>query len=358
MKLLVTGAGGFVGRAVVATAVARGHAVRALLRPGTSTVPEEWQAEDAVEVVRGDLRDASCIHGLLAGVDAVVHLAAAKSGDLYDQLTSTVLATENLLNAMAAVGRDNLVLTSSFSVYEYQQRPEWSMIDEAAPAAVDRWQRDEYCITKLEQERIVLEQAERLDWRCAVLRLGAVFGRDNLWTARAGIPVNDRLWIRTGSRAPIPLTYVENCAEAIVLAAEYQGAERRVLVNVVDDDIPTQKDYVHALRAATAPMARIVGVPWTVMKLLAATAAGMNRLLFKGNGKIPGLFVPARLHARCRPMRYTNAQAKALLGWAPRYGWREAIERVRSGADVGQLNAADRGEATTAMEDMRVGPIP
>ena len=57
-----------------------------------------------------------------------------------------------------------------------------------------------------------------------ILRPGVIYGRDNLWTARLGIGgQGKRLWLRTGAWARLPLTYVENCADAIVTAAERAG---------------------------------------------------------------------------------------------------------------------------------------
>ena len=103
MKLLVTGAGGFLGQYVVAAAVRRGHRVRAMVRPAGS-VPASWHGHPMVEVVSGDLRSAKGILEILDGVDGVVHLAAAKAGDLYEQFGGTVIATENLLAAMVTAG--------------------------------------------------------------------------------------------------------------------------------------------------------------------------------------------------------------------------------------------------------------
>ncbi|MGA2233184.1 MAG: NAD(P)H-binding protein, partial [Tepidisphaeraceae bacterium] len=98
MKLLVTGAGGFLGRHVVAEALRRGHVVRAMIRPA-SVVP---QGQPNLEVVKADLRSSRGLAEIVRGCDAVLHLAAATSGDLYAQLSGTVVATENLLTAMAA----------------------------------------------------------------------------------------------------------------------------------------------------------------------------------------------------------------------------------------------------------------
>ena len=181
MKFLVTGAGGFLGQYVVSAALRRGHSVRALLRPA-GRVPDSWSTHPLIDIVRGDLRSSKGIPEIIEGVDGVLHLAASKSGDLYEQFGGTVIATENLLAAMVTTGIDRLTLISSFSVYEYLDLRDGELLDETSLLAVDPYARDEYCQTKLEQERIVRECAEKHDWRCLILRPGVIYGRDNLWT--------------------------------------------------------------------------------------------------------------------------------------------------------------------------------
>jgi nucleoside-diphosphate-sugar epimerase len=264
---------------------------------------------------------------LLEGIDIVIHLAAKKSGDLYVQFGGTVNATENLLDLMYEAGICRIVLSSSFSVYEYLKRRSWSLLDETSLLVADPFTRDEYCQTKLVQEQIVLDRAEVHDWRCVVLRPGVIYGRGNLWMAHLGVQVNERWWVSTGLFAPLPLTYVENCAEAIVLAAEYDGAHRNLVLNVVDNETPSQRAYLNALRDRMSPRPRLVPIPWTVMRMLARLAWLTNRICFKGTAKVPGLFVPSRLHARCKPLRYTNKKIVSTLGWKPRYPLREGIRR-------------------------------
>lgn len=336
MNLLVTGAGGFLGRNVVKAAVQSGHYVRALLRPASTHVPASWQEHARIEIVRGDLRSPKSIPGMLEGVKGVIHLAASKTGDLYEQFAGTVIATENLLDAMGKTEIDRLVVTSSFSVYEYLKRSQGSTIDENSPLASDRFLRDEYCQTKLEQERIVLEKAEQMDWRCLVLRPGVIYGRKNLWTARLGMQINDRWWVRIGKSATLPLTYVENCADAILRSVEYDGSERRVVLNVVDGDPPTQKAYLDELREQITPRSRIIPIPWWFMRSTARLAWLANHIGFRGTAKVPGVFVPSRLHARCKPMTYTNGKIVSILGWKPRYSWREGIKR-----SIGETDPAD-----------------
>ena len=68
-------------------------------------------------------------------------------------------------------------------------------------------------------------------------------------------------------------------------------------------------------------------VSWSIMRMLARMASMTNSLFLGNKAKVPGIFIPARLHARCKPLRYTNARAKAVLGWTPRYGLIEALDR-------------------------------
>ncbi len=70
-------------------------------------------------IVQADLRSRRGLTEAVTGHDAVLHLAAAKSGDLYAQYAGTVVATENLLAAMTEAGVRRIVLVSSLSVYDY-----------------------------------------------------------------------------------------------------------------------------------------------------------------------------------------------------------------------------------------------
>jgi len=326
MKLLVTGASGFLGGYVVADAARRGHEVRAAVRrapnPGRS-----------VETVILDLRSRDGLVEALGGVDAVIHLAAAKAGDLHAQLATTVVGTENLLLAMTQASVRHIVHISSFSVYDQMQMPAHSLLDESAPMADPMGDRDEYTITKLIQERLVIEASRKNGWRWTILRPGMLYGRDNLFNARVGMRLGANAWLRTGAWACIPLSYVENCAEAILLAVEKSQADGKIL-NIVDDQLPRQRQYARMIAPRFSPRPRIIPVSWTMMRTAARCAWLVNRWLLGGRAKIPGILVPSRLHARCKPLRYTNAQARSVLGWSPRYGLLEALDRSGNAVDV------------------------
>ena len=332
MLLLITGSTGFLGKHTVAEAVRRGHTVRALIRPGSDPARLGWDEHDRIEIVRGDLRQRRGLDEIVRGVDAVLHLAAAKEGGFYDQFTGTVLATEHLLDAMGQEGIDRMVLTSTFSVYDYTAMRSRATLTDESPLEDDPHSRDDYCKTKLLQERLVRQAVQQAWLRATILRPGVVFGdRDNLWTARLGFRAGGKV-VRTGANARLPLVYVENAAEAVVLAAERDAAVGQTL-NVIDDERPTQRQYLKMLtRRSGSPVygATVMPVAWTVMRGLAGMASLTNRIAFGGRAKVPSIFRSAALHARCKPLKYDNTRVKEVLGWQPRYTLEQALERSLS----------------------------
>ena len=345
MRLFITGATGFVGRHVVAAAIERGHTVRAVLRPSSSgSTLGTLLDHPGLEPARVDLRSSAGLSDALDGVESVVHLAAAKAGDFYTQFAGTVVATENLLAAMTETATRQLVAVSTFSVYDYLAMGSGTLLDEQAPIDQQPARRDEYARTKLIQEELYRGFAssadsspdKSVDNRTVIIRPGMIYGRNELWHALLGAELGP-LFLRIGSKAILPMIYVENCAEALVLAAEQLAADPSPVdgetINLVDDDLPTQQAYVDAVTAHIDPP-RSVTVPWPIMKTAADLLERGNQRLAGGRAKFPGFVVPDRLHGRFKPLRYTNAKAKRLLGWEPRYKMAEAFERSTGDSEV------------------------
>lgn len=330
MRLYITGATGFVGRTVVAEALGRGHEVVAVVRPASSrSLVDSAPAGAPVREARVDLRSSDGLVESLRGVDSVIHLAAAKSGDFSTQFAGTVVATENLLAAMRAAGVGQLVAISTFSVYDYLAIPAGALLTEECPLDDDPARRDDYARTKLIQEKLYREFAAVPDHDVTILRPGMIYGPANLWHALLGADMGPR-FLRIGSNAILPLTYVENCAAAIVDTAEALSARPNELageiINIVDDDLPTQQAYAEQVSARMETPSTIT-IPWPAMNAATTLLKTANVRLLGGRAKFPGIAVPDRLHARFKPLRYTNAKAKRLLGWTPRYPLSEALDR-------------------------------
>ncbi|MBI1367297.1 MAG: NAD(P)H-binding protein [Planctomycetes bacterium] len=331
MKLLITGATGFLGRYVVAEALRRGHQVIALTRRDVAETPAN------VTFVRADLHTPGDLSAALAGVDTVIHLASAKSGDLKSQMAVTVDGTRHLMTAMHEAKVDRLIVISSFSVFDYQHIPTGSIVDEASPLVAVPAERDAYCQAKLAQEQLVTRST---GFRWTVLRPGVIFGPGNEYTSRLGMKLGANLWLRIGAGAILPLTYVENCAQAIVLAAESDAAIGKVL-NIVDDQTLTQQQYARLLQQRLRPRPRVIPVAYTLMRILAGLATGTNRRIFRGKAKLPQILRTPSLMARCKPLRYTNVAAKKTLGWQPRFDVEQGLDRCFNGEAAAAMTPTD-----------------
>ena len=309
MTVLVTGAGGFLGRHVVEDLVARGIPVRALLRPAGGPAPAEWR--DGVEVMRADLRDVTALPALLKGVEAVVHLAAAVRGTPEAQFAGTVVATERLLAALVRTGaRPHVVLAGSLAVYD------WSggrgTLDEDTPLEPRLYERDGYAIAKGWQERIVRRCAQAHDLPLAVLRPGFIHGEQCPEVPGAGVRLG-RVFAVVAPTARLPLTHVRRCAAAFGLAVERRAAGT---FNVIDDEPVSAWRHAGTLRAAGRIPWR-VPVPYALGLGLAFLATGVSRVLFPPRGgRLPGILIPRRYRARFRPMRFPNERIREALGWS------------------------------------------
>ncbi len=352
MKLLITGASGFLGRHLVAQAVMRGHDVRAQVRPVSDIKSLGWENHPRVEIVRADLRSRAGLDDLVRGVDAVISNAACKAGDFYTQFAGTVITTENLLQAMANTDVKRLVAVSTFSVYGFLKMSDRELLDEESPLDTDPIDRDEYAQTKLVQEQLARGFAKEHQGKVTVVRPGVVYGKDNLWTARIGMELGANRCLVVGGRSILPITYVENCAQAIVFAAEKEQAVGQTY-NIIDDDLPTHRQYLRALNQHRKPRMKSLPMPWLVMRFLAAIALGVNKLFLGRQAKIPSILRPAALHARCKPSTYTNKLIKDSLGWSPHFALDEAITRSVADTDPATLTPEPATEQTTADHETR-----
>jgi 2-alkyl-3-oxoalkanoate reductase len=345
MRVLVTGATGFLGRRVVTALLDRGHDVRVLVRPATDMERMTWASR--VEVVRGDLRAPGDLQPVLEEVDCVVHLAAVVAGSDEARFAGTVRGTENLLAAMAPSNVRRLVLASSFSVYDGMRCR--GTLDEKSPLEKRLYDRDSYAVAKIWQERIVRRFAETHDKELAVLRPGFIWGERNRWCEAAGI-VFGRWYVVNGPLRRLPLTHVENCAEAFALAADSPHAKGKTF-NIVDGPGVRAWTFVGDYTRQMGKGRRIP-IPYHAGFLVAIAAKLVSKVLFGEKGKLPGVLLPRRHRARFYPLRFSAKKAMQELGWHPR-PYRACVAReadTRSGdrnAVHDQASRAPHSEVTT-----------
>lgn len=327
MRVLVTGAAGFLGRAVVRSAHGAGHDVLAMVRPAALARGAELPFADLpVEVISGDLRQRGPWTDAVTAADAVVHVAAATSGDLATQFASTVTATENLLEVLSTATLTRFVHVSSFSVYDYTALPVGTVLDERAPLEPNPERRDAYTTTKLLQECLVREACEQAAHPLVVARPGAIYGPGADWDHGAALTTG-RLALVFSPSADFRLVHVTSCADALVLALTAE-VPNGCTVNLVDDDLPTHLGYFRECRAAGLTRRRAVPVPWSVVESLGRSTDLLDRSVGDRHLKLPELAELRRQRARWKPLRYSNELAKRLLGWSPRVRLDEAVRAM------------------------------
>ncbi|MBR8832364.1 MAG: hypothetical protein N5P05_002309 [Chroococcopsis gigantea SAG 12.99] len=323
MRLLITGAEGFLGKYVVAEALKRGHEVRAVIRPKNDRSSLPWPHYQSLKSIELDLQNPEGISEALENVDAVIHLAAAKEGDYETQFQGTVKTTENLLEAMKQANVLRLIGISSFSVFDSRSLKPGTIVTENFPLEREPYKRDDYARTKLLQERIF----RNFQGQVTILRPGIVYGRDNLWNSHLGAKIKGNLCLGIGNKAILPLTYVENCAEAIVISAEIPDAIDETF-NIVDDNLPTQKQYIDKLTQYTTLSPKLIPISWKAIEFLANTATSFNQKVLKNKLKLPGIFVPAKLYPRFQlSIQYSNTHPKNVLKWTPKYDLDQSLKR-------------------------------
>lgn len=322
MRVLVTGATGLLGRRVVYALLARGHRVRALHRSDTTGI-----LPASIELARVDLRKREGLAEAVAGIDVVIHAATVMRGSRATQYEGTVCTTQNLLEAMAAVDVTRLVLVSSFAVYLGRSAHADDEVNECSPIATPATARDPYSEMKLRQESLVERAARSSGWAVTIARPGFVFAADNLWSNRLGYRIGERLWLCVGRRATVPLTYVDNCAEALALLAEKTMSGMRT-INIVDDDLPTQAEYRRELMARIGRPKIVAILPWPLVHLGLLSLDVLSRLTGR-RINLPAALSLEGGRARWQPTRYSN-RALRDLGWSPSISFSDGIDAATS----------------------------
>jgi predicted dehydrogenase/nucleoside-diphosphate-sugar epimerase len=321
MKVLVTGASGFLGGCVTEMLIGGGHAVRALVRNTSRTDRLE---KLPVEILRGDLKDADSLQRAVAGVEMVIHAAARADAPAQEFEAATIQGTRALLEAAELAGVRRFVHISSVGVYAVRPRRGTAQISEDSPLEDDPRFLSAYVKSKIESERAAVEFGRRGKMRVIVLRPGILYGPGGKWTLpRMGYPLGRNHYLLIGrGRNPLPVSYVENCAKAAVLAAQKSDLPEGTF-NILDDELFTAIEFLRRLREEARPGLKIVRFPYTL-------AYGMA-MIGEALGKRLKLSCPIRTtHLTiCRwRVRYSNERVKKLLGWQPEIAKEEALART------------------------------
>jgi nucleoside-diphosphate-sugar epimerase len=195
-RILVTGAGGTIGRRVVEQLLGAGSDVIAL------TVDDAYRAPEPADTVIADAADEEAVSATLRGCDAVVHLAALAHpslGSPREVFTNNVVSTFTVLCAAAALGIRRAVIASSINAYgvpfnPHAPLPAYFPLDERLPVDIA----DAYSLSKRVDEQSAMMAARAWAIDVVAFRFPLVKEADELLAVAADVARAPETMMRTG----------------------------------------------------------------------------------------------------------------------------------------------------------------
>jgi nucleoside-diphosphate-sugar epimerase len=291
MRILVTGASGFIGKALCRELLARGHAVRAAVRRLDATASTDMQ-----QVAVPDLAGVSDWNALVAGIDAVVHLAAIVHRATNDEELRRFNVDASVALAQAAVGTvRRFVFMSSIKVHgEDSGDGAFRESEPLRPA-------DAYGRSKREAEIALAKAADRGGMEFVAVRPPLVYG--------PGVGANFlRLlrWVDSGM--PLPFAGISNRRSLIGLGNLVDAVARCVVhpdargpILFCDNESPSTPEIVGRIARALDRPARLVSVPPALLRI-AGTLSGHRDEIQRLTGNLA----------------IDSAHARRVLDWTPR----------------------------------------
>ena len=310
-QILVTGATGFLGRALLARLCSLGESIRVLARRPSSSL----EALPGVHVVYGDLGDPDAVDRAVAGVNVVYHVGATMRGRGWpDYQSGTIEATRNIVESCARHGVDRLVYVSSLTVLDYATHKSGAVVTEDAPLEPFPEQRGGYTQAKLQAENIVRDAARDRGLPAVVIRPGQIFGPGAEHVPPYGTIALAGRWIVIGAgNLRCPLVFVDDVVEGLLAAATRPDVCGSVF-HLVDGTAITQNEYIEVCRRALRSAPRVVHAPRWLLYAAGTALELVGSLVKRG--------VPlSRYRIRSiNALRFDCSKAEQKLGWTPCVG--------------------------------------
>jgi len=317
MKVLVTGATGFIGSHLVESLVAKGFKVRGLTRS-----PEKARAlwEKGVEPLVGDLRDYKAVREAVKGVGVVFHLGAIMSdwGPWRLFYEVNVMGTENILQAACEEGVKRVVYTSSVAATGLEDYP--GLKDETFPLTRSR---HPYCRSKAEAEKVARRYIEK-GLPLVIIRPVYVYGprerNVGVYTVARLLRRGFRLLPGDGSNYHHRV-YVADVVRALELAAERERAAGETYI--IGGPLTTAREFWETL--ARTMGTSIIWVPKTAGWTLALFFEVAYRFLRR---QTPPLISFFRLGVLTNNNAWDITKARRELGYEPLVGIEEGLRQA------------------------------
>ncbi len=252
MKILVTGAAGFLGSHLTERLVELGHNVKALIHYNSNNNwgwLENSKYKSEIEFESGDVRDFDCVYSAMHGVDQVFHLAAL-IGIPYSYssplayIKTNIEGTYNILQSSKLLSTKNIIITSTSETYGTAQ---YSPIDEKHPIVGQ----SPYSASKISADNLAISYYRSFNLPIKIVRPFNIYGPRQ--SARAIIPsisiqiLNGIKKISLGNiEAKRDLTFIKDTVEGFIEASKQKSFNGEV-VNIGMGQEISIKDLVEKI---------------------------------------------------------------------------------------------------------------
>lgn len=316
-SVLITGANGFIGKTLMKRILlTKDCIVKVLVRNKKiflSNIEISPELIKNLKIFEGSLRNPSDIINAVSNVDIIYHCAAKKSGHIASMYYDTVISTYNLLNAVLKYNASlkRFVHLSSFSVYKTADLPKNSILTEKTKLENNFKSRtDSYSYIKVKQEEVVYKYMRQYDIPIVILRPGVVYGPggENI-SRRVGFNLFG-LFLNIGGKNLLPLSYIDNCIDAILLASDIRGIDYEIF-NVIDTQLINCNDFLE-LYCNYVQKLRIIRIPYKLFLILSYL---FEKYVQISKEQIPSVFSVYSTASLWKPMLYNNNKLVEKLGF-------------------------------------------
>ena len=329
MKVLVTGAAGFLGGHLVDMLVERGDEVRAMVRPVENA--DYLRTLSNVEVVNGDLTNVASLRRAVKGVERVYNVAA-KTGpwgpeSMYRAIN--VYGLSDLIYAAMDAGVQRIVHTSSITVYGHSLH---GIVTEDHPYHAED---NPYSRTKIEGEKLVADLVEGQGAPIVMVRPAWIYGpRDIASFAKYVSRVESGKFFFVGSGENIvPTVYVRDVAQGLIKAGDAGDEVIGQAYTLANDERVTQATYLNTIADALGVAHVSLKVPFSALY-----AAGRSaELAWQAMGRRDAAPPPLTTYGitlQGGDQQFSIDKARRELGYAPQFniqrGVAEGVKWYRS----------------------------
>ncbi len=333
MKVLVTGAAGFIGGHLVDMLVERGDEVRALVRSGGDT--SHLRTLTGVEIMHADLTDAASLKSAVKGVQCVYN-AAAKTGpwgleEVYRAINVQGLA--DLIHAAMDAGVQRIVHTSSITVHGHRLH---GIVTEDYPYHAED---NPYSRSKIAGEKLISKLVKEHKAPVVVVRPAWVYGpRDTASFSRfVNLVESGKGFIIGTGKNTVPVVYVRDVAQGLIKAGD-AGVIGRAY-NIADDRRVTQAEYLNTIADALHVPHVSRKLPFSALYVAGRTAEILWQALGRHKAAPPPLTTYG-VTLLGRDQRFSIERARCELCYAPEFDVKRGVaEGVRWYLNSGKAQA-------------------